>query len=172
MALDCYFFNRWEATAVYTFPKGFDARWWQAFAEATARAARYEDSVLDGTRVDDKVLLTPTPDFPAPAKEADPRCSTALTRGASYLQCAAYDHEGRRICAVFNFAHKATARFTLKTSGLPPGRYEVLRYDGKSLQSSGNRRTFTSEELSDEGVNLAVPPLRTWVFEFKTLNKD
>ena len=169
MSLDAFFFNRWESSAVYAFPTGYDARWWRAFAEATARAAMYEDAVLDGTRVDEKVSLTPTPDYPAPAQNVNGKVLYRTTQSVPYLQCAAYDHGGRRICAVFNFAHTATARFMLRAGDMPQGRYEVVRNDGKSLKGSRDRHTFTAEELAEKGVSLSVPPLRTWVFELRPL---
>ena len=166
LALDAFFFNGWEATTVYTFPKGFDARWWQAFAAASARAAKYEDAVLDGTRVDAKVSLVTAPDYPAPARNVLSKY-LAWTKEVPYLQCAAYDHGGRRICAVLNFAHAAVAHFTLKAEGLPPGSYEVVSDDGAVWPRSRLSRTFSAEELAGTGVSLAVGALRTRVFELR-----
>ena len=166
LALDSFFFNGWDSAVVYAFPKGSDARWWRAFAEATARAAKYEDAVLDGVRVDAKVSLTPEPGYPAPARDVDKKFRIKTAQEASYLQCAAYDHGGRRICAVINYAYTATARFTLKAEGLPPGRYEVVSEDGVVCAGGG---AFTERELAECGVKLVVPALRTRVFELRPL---
>ncbi len=166
VALDAFFFNGWEAAVVYAFPRGYDARWWQAFADAAVRAARYEDAVLDGKRVDASVTLLPDAGYPAPARNIK---STYLswTKSVPYLQCAAYDHGGRRICAVMNFAHHATAGFTLKTAGLPSGRYQVVSEDGVKWPREGVRRTFSAEELASVGVRLSVGAVRTKVFEIR-----
>ena len=166
LALDAFFFNGWESAIVYTFPKGFDARWWRAFADATSRAAKYEEPVLDGVRVDDKVLLVPDAGYPGPASGVHAKYLD-WTKSVPYLQCAAYDHGGRRICAVFNFAHDAVAHFTLKAKDLPPGRYEVVSEDGAAWPKSRFSRTFTAAELAEGGVRLAVGALRTCVFELR-----
>lgn len=170
LSMDAFFFNGWEAAALYTFPKGFDARWWRAFAEAGARAAKYEDAVFDGVRVDAKVKLVPDAGYPAPAKNVLGRY-LAWTTDVPYLQCAAYDHGGRRVCAVINFAHAARARFTLRAEGLAPGRYEVVDENGATWPGSRLRGTFTAAELASEGVRLAVAPLRTTVFEIRPVSR-
>ena len=172
LGLDSFFFNGWEAAIVYTFPKGFDARWWRAFAEATARAAKYEDAVFDGARVDGKVSLFPDAGYPDPETgmcTATGMCTEDFEWPAtvSYLQCAAYDYGGQRICAVFNFAHDAVAHFTLKAQGLPSGRYEVVSEDGATWPRSRFSRTFSAEELAEGGVRLAVGALRVNVFELR-----
>ena len=150
----------------YTFPKGFDARWWRAFAEATARAAKYEDAVFDGVRVDAKVHLVPDAGYPPPAKNVSAKY-LAWTKEVPYLQCAAYDFRGGRICAVMNFAHDTVANFTLKAEGLPPGRYEVVSEDGVTWPKSKFARTFSAVELAGSGAHLAVGALRTKVFELR-----
>ncbi len=61
MALDSYFFNGWDSAVLYYFPRGYDARYWKAFAEATTRAARFENDVLDGRRGDGKTTVEPLP---------------------------------------------------------------------------------------------------------------
>ena len=169
MAFDAFFFNGWHAAIAYTFPKGFDARWWRAFAEATARAAKYEDAVFDGVRVDEKVHLFPDVGYPAAAENVSSKY-LAWTKKVPYLQCAAYDFRGGRICAVMNFAHDAVAHFTLKAEGLQQGRYEVVSEDGAVWPKSKFARTFSAVELAGSGVRLAVPALRTTVFEIRPTN--
>ena len=61
LSLLSFFFNRWESSIVYAFPKGCDARFWQTFADATTVAAKCEDIVWDGRRCDDEVSLTKDP---------------------------------------------------------------------------------------------------------------
>lgn len=171
LAFDSFFFNGWEASIAYTFPKGFDARWWRAFAESTTRAAKYEDAVFDGVRVDGSVRLEPDSDFPAPAEKVLGQY-LSWTKNVPYLQCAAYDHAGRRVCAVINFAHTAQVRFTLRAQGLKAGRYEVVDENGERWSRSDSGATFTAAELSSGGVRLALAPMRTKVFEIRPAKRD
>jgi hypothetical protein len=92
------------------------------------------------------------------------------TKNVPYLQCAAYDHAGRRVCAVINFAHTAQARFTLRAQGLKAGRYEVVDENGERWPRSG--AMFTAAELSSGGVRLALAPMRTKVFEIRLAGRD
>lgn len=153
LALDSFFFNRWEASIPYAFPKGCDARWWKAFADATTRAATYEDYVLDGRLCSGEVSLEldPAKPFPPPVeKVCAPYLDDALN--VSLLQHVAYELDGRRIVAVFNFAERDVAHFTLRASGMKSGRY---RLEGQSC---------TAAQL-EKGVALAVAPSRCRVFE-------
>lgn len=161
MALDSYFFNGWEAAAPYFFPDGYDARYWAAFARATGRAARYERYVWDGMRVDGSVTLKPVPEYAAPC-----RTVTAYLPGVtdvSPLLHAAYELDGTRIVAVFNFWEKGAAFFDLRATGLS-GDYTVVT-DGKRLVRDDGRRTYSAAELA-AGVRLRVGAARTQVFEF------
>jgi hypothetical protein len=171
LAFDSFFFNGWEASIAYTFPKGFDARWWRAFAESTTRAAKYEDAVFDGVRVDGSVRLEPDSDFPAPAEKVLGQY-LSWTKNVPYLQCAAYDHAGRRVCAVINFAHTAQARFTLRAQGLKAGRYEVVDENGERWPRSDSGATFTAADIATKGVRLALAPMRTKVFEIRPIGRD
>ena len=155
LALDSFFFNRWEASIPYTFPKGCDARWWKAFADATTRAATYEDYVIDGRLCTDEasLALDAAKPFPPPMEKV---CVPYLdnARNVSMLQHVAYELNGSRIVAVFNFAERDTAYFTLRMAGLPSGRY---RLEGQIC---------TASQL-EKGVALAVAASRCRVFEIK-----
>ena len=106
LGLDSFFFNGWEASVVYFFPKGYDARYWRAFAEATERAALYEDFVFGGSRCDEEVALR-SPGF---CKILKGRVSQYLPQAdVSLLQYAAYKKDGRLMVAVLNFADEQSA---------------------------------------------------------------
>ena len=156
MALDAFFFNRWEASVVYYFPQGYDARYWRAFANATTRAARYETYVWDGIRTDDSTTVTATPETECRLARPYPYLPTSV--GASALQQATYDLNGNRIVAVFNFREKTDMKFMLKTHGLS-GTYRVL---------SNGRVTGRMMDAADmaSGIRLVAPASRTTVFEF------
>jgi hypothetical protein len=163
MSLDSFFFNRWESSVIYFFPSGYDARYWRGFAEATTRAAKYEDFVLDGERVDAKTLL-----FPCNTYYAAP-CRYVTTFVPSYrnvplLQQASYEKDGARIVAVFNFWERGEAFFSLKAIALPPGDYEIVDEDGVLYPSKSWRRLWSAEELHHRGAFLYVGAARTRVF--------
>jgi len=146
MALDCYLFNGWDSTTVYFFPRGYDARHWRAFASAATRAARYEDAVFHGKRTDSLVSLKPQAGYPPPV----PKPSHYLVaRDASMLQHAAYDYNGRRYVAVFNFSWNVPASVELDTD-FAGGKYDIVDESGRRWPRGGR---------------LTVPAARTRVFE-------
>ena len=163
MALDSYFFNGWDSAVLYYFPRGYDARYWKAFADATTRAARYEDYVLDGTRCDSKSSVTPLDGvYASPVRLLSGYLSDC--RNISPLQSVSYDHNGKRMVAVFNFWDKGEAFFNLKAEGLASGRYEVVREDGNVRVPSLKVHHYSAETLSSTGVRLSVGAARTCVF--------
>ncbi len=153
IALDCFFFNRWESSIVYAFPKGYDARYWAAFARATARAARYEDAVWDGVRCDGRVALELDAAAPYPPNVREVCLSSALPRpkDVPLLQHAAYERDGRLVVAVFNFAARDAAKFRLKFAAK-----HDMALDGRRLSAQALRA----------GVPLEVPAMRCRVFDF------
>ena len=166
MALDCYFFNRWEASVLYYYPRGYDARYWRTFAEATQRAARYEDFVLDGRRSDAMTEAVPVPElYAANVRQLSaylPRCTDV-----PLLQTASYDKDGVRIVAVFNFWQKGEAFFDLKAAGLQADRVSIVSERGELRAKSRTETTWTSRELAERGVRLSVGASRCRVFEIR-----
>ena len=164
MSLDANFFNGIEATALFYFPRGYDARFLKAYADATTRAAKYEDFVLDGTRTDAAVRAVPVEGaYASPAK----RLSGYLPGHESVplLQIASYDLGGRRIVAVFNFWDRASAFFVLKLEGLQ-GDCRVIDEAGTAWTKSETEETWSAAELR-AGIRLAVGAARCRVFEIR-----
>lgn len=165
MALDCYFFNGFGATLVYFFPRGYDARYWQKFAEATGRAARYEDFVQQGVRCDADVSVTPARDhFAANVRHVTgylPDCNDK-----SMLQTVSWRRAGKTIVAVMNFWQKGEAFFNLKVRGLASA-YSIVDENGVLRVHDKATRVWSAKELAETGVRLAVPACRTVVFEFR-----
>ena len=118
LSLLSFFFNRWESSVVYAFPKGCDARFWQAFAKATTVAAKCEDIVWDGRRCDGEVKLAMDPScpYPPPANKVAPQY-LEYAKDVPLVQHVAYEKDGTLIVAVFNFADEAAARFRLSVRG-------------------------------------------------------
>ena len=153
LALDSFFFNGWDSSTVYFFPRGYDARHWRAFADATTRAAKYEDAVFDGRRCDGAVTLTPQAGYPAPV----PKPSEYLEdRDVPMLQHAAYDHKGVRYVAAINFSWNVPAEVELRTD-FADGDYEIVDEDGRPWPRNGK---------------LVVPAARTRVFELRPTKGD
>lgn len=134
LGLDSFFFNGWEASVVYFFPKGYDARYWRSFAEATERAAKYEDFVFDGRRCDGEVSLR-TPGFSqiCKGKVVAPYLPHA---DVSLVQHAAYEKGGRLIVAVLNFSDTQAAQvelahpaFGAQKGEVPPARCRVFELE-------------------------------------------
>ena len=155
MEYDAHFFNRWRACCAYYFPHGYDARYWRAIANAAERAARYESFILDGKCADGTTRAEPPGDFPA-CRNLKEYIDGA--KGVSLLCSAAFELGGERIVAVFNFADDRAADFTLKATGLPPGRYRVVREDGADFG------TWSESELG-KGISATIPASRTRVFK-------
>jgi len=156
-----YFFNRWEAATVYAFPKGYDARYWKAVADASTVIARYEKYVFQGKRADGRVTLTAQQPYAADTAIVEPLLGThAIYR---MLQHTAYELEGKLIVAAFNFWRDGEVFFTLKVEGLAPDtRYTVRSGDIRFTGKDG--RSFTGRELAD-GVTLHAGAVRCEIYE-------
>lgn len=165
LAMDSYFFNAWESTVLYFFPQGYDARYWERFADATGRAAKYESCVLDGRRVDGTVRAEPFGPYAANAKM--PSAYLPDEKDVPMFQTVAWEKDGRRIVAVFNFWQKGEAFLRLKVSGLD-GRVAVV--DETGVLSAADEKTplRAGADLAANGIPVVVPAARCRVFEFRT----
>lgn len=170
MACDSFFFNGFEANMVYFFPEGYDARYWKAFADATARAARYESFVVGGRRADADTEL-------AVVAEYAPTCAyvkSFLTncRDVPMLQQATWVKGDERIVAVFNFWNDGEAFFNLKARGLAPGKYLLSDEDGVLYSPGRFAKAWTADELASGDVMLCVGAARTKVFTISPEGSD
>ena len=100
--LDATFFNGWYGNAPWWYPMGADGRLWQAYQRSAEKVAKYEDIVLDGRRIDAKVMVRYAPGterrYPYPERMFLPH-----TYDVSLVQHAAYELGDRRIVAVINY---------------------------------------------------------------------
>ena len=169
MALDSFFFNRWEASVVYyMFRGGMDARYMRAFAAANARSAKYEDFVIDGRDVSGQTAAVPVKEYASPCRLVS--AYVPASTNVSTLQVRAYELGGSRIAAVFNFWEKGEAFFDLCVKGVAAGDYFVTDEDGVIYPSDGAAGVWTAREL-DRGIRLAVGAARTKVFEIRSADK-
>lgn len=162
MNFDAYFFNRFAGCCPWVFPIGADARYWRAFANASVRAARYEDAVFGGVPADDRVRIETVPEYAAPVERI--MRYVEKWRKVPQILSTAYDHEGVRIVAVFNCWQLGEAFFTLRAEGLPAGDYRIVSDDGVLWSRERGDPAYSAEELA-KGVFLSVGSCRTRVFE-------
>ena len=162
MAFDAYIFNGYGGCCPWVFPMGADARYWRAFANASRRAALYEDIVYAGHAADESVSVETVPEYAAPVERVTKYMDK--WRNVPQIFSASYDNVGGRVVAVFNCWQKGEAFFTLKTTGLAPGKYAISSHDGILWAKDRRMPSYTAEELA-EGVFLSVGACRTRVFE-------
>jgi len=162
MAFDACLFNGYGGCCPWVFPMGADARYWRAFANASRRAAVYEDVVDAGRTADKNVSLETVPEYASPVERVTRYMDK--WRNVPQIFTASYDHAGGRVVAVFNCWQKGEAFFTLKATGLAPGKYTVSSHDGVLWTKDRQTPSYTAEELA-YGVFLSVGACRTRVFE-------
>ena len=156
-----FMFNGWEGATVYAFPKGYDARFWKSFADASNVAARYDKYVFKGKKADARVSLTPQAPYAAKTAVLEPLLGTHFY--SEMLQHNAYELNGTLIVAAFNFWRDGEVFFTLKVKGLSPKvRYTVRNADTRFTAKGG--KSFTGKELAD-GVTLHAGAVRCAVYE-------
>ena len=163
LGMDSFLFNGWDATLIYYFPRGYDSRWWKAFASSAEHAAFYEDYMLDGKRVDDKTVVELVPEFASPV-ERPTRYLPAATN-VSLLCSSSYQLGDSRIVAALNFWEKGEAFFTLKCRGLKKGGYTLVS-DRKTIWTREGKSVWSEADL-EKGVFAQVGALRTKVFEIR-----
>ena len=132
MAMDIltYFINEYDGQLVYAFPKGYDARYWKALADANTAIAAFENFTLDGTTDRGHEIVSATP-YPAPS----PRFLKAPCGGidvkkwadASMLQSWEYRLGDRRMVAVANYWQRGECFATLSFEDVKRGRGYLLR---------------------------------------------
>ena len=161
-----FMFNGWEASTVYAFPKGYDARYWKAFADASDIAARYDKYVFTGKRIDGRVTLTPLQPYAADTAILEGLLGTHKTW--SMLQHTAYQLKDTVIVAAFNFWRDGEVFFKCQVKGLEPKvRYTVKHHAAATGSTRFVRKdgsSFTGADL-EKGVMLHAGAVRCVVYE-------
>ena len=168
LGMDAFFFNGFESTIVYAFPKGYDNRYWSAFARAVDTAGKYESYVIDGKRIDGDVQLVPVPEYAAPSgtvADAIPKY-----KNEPMLQVAAYRLGDKRIAAIFNFWEKGEAFFTFRLAGLDPEKSYTVTCGGDQFVPAAGRSVYTGAELA-KGIPLHAGAARCAVYEILPAGK-
>jgi hypothetical protein len=137
------------------FPRGYDARWWNALAAANDLIAQHEDIVLDRTPTD---VQSVTPLTPLPAHAAFTNVGTATLHStypdaitAPLLQVRGFEKDGARLVAIGNFCESQSCSAKLIVAGLDAARKFTVA-----------DTTHSGAELA-RGITIVVPALR-WTF--------
>ncbi|OGV49212.1 MAG: hypothetical protein A2017_06000 [Lentisphaerae bacterium GWF2_44_16] len=161
MDIISFFLNRFDASTTYTFPRGYDNRYWAAQAEASRLIAEYEKYVFKGNCFDGFASLPVTP-YPAPVKKVQQKFFPEM-HPVDMLQATGFKLDGKYLAAVGNFWEKGDVFFKLSVKGLDKDiRYVLVQPDKKRYFAGEKSAYFTGDEL-EKGVLLHAGALR-WVF--------
>ena len=156
-----FFFNGWEGSTIYYFPKGYDARYWKVFADVSTIAAAYEDHVFKGKRVDEKVVLTPIQPYAADTVIVEHLLGRH--RKFAMLQHTAFSKGDSLVAAVFNFWFHGEVFFNCKVRGLVPAQRYTVKCNGNRFVNAQGK-SFTGRELA-KGVMLHAGAVRCAIYE-------
>lgn len=157
MQMNAFFFNGWEAATLYIFPRGYDNRYWAAYARAAEMAARCENFVVNGKRQDERVTVTPLTPYALPCSKVTDYLPEL--RQVPMLQTVAYALDDTLLVPLFNFWEHGETFCRLQVSGLEPdAHYQVSTADALFIPETG-RPFFTGRALA-EGIMVHVGALR------------
>ena len=142
------FLAGYDASVLYFFPRGYDHRYWQAFADCNTLIAANEDMVMNGNPLSG-VSAVPQSPFPAPAENIEPKFLPDVKK-SDLLQIAAFEKDGRILAAVGNFWEKGDVVFKLSVPGLNPAKKYSVRekaFDRQFIKTAG--QSFTGKDLAD-----------------------
>lgn len=158
-----FFVNGWEGSFLYTFPQGYDARYYATMAEANRAIACYEDFMRDGESgiFAEAEPVTPVPG-PAYVDSAFNPTLADFTReilNQSMLTVDSRRLDGKILIALGNAWEKGVVFVRVRVPNLSVGRKYVL-YSPDRNQCFG--RSLDPLQLAD-GLLLEVPALG-WAF--------
>ncbi|MCK5806341.1 MAG: hypothetical protein KAI66_26150, partial [Lentisphaeria bacterium] len=164
----CFFFAGYEGSFVYTFPRGYDNRYWQAIANANQFVATYEDIVLDRKEFTDFSVSCETP---TPGEVAVKSAYFPNAAPLRIIQSVGFQRGDTRLLAVGNFWQRGECFFRLKVK-LPEGAY-VLRQPDRNLLFSNpsGASSWRASELAS-GALLHVGALRWACFTVEPADAD
>ena len=172
MAMDqlSSFLAGYDASILYFFPRGYDHRFWNAFAKSNALIAANEDMVMNGKRRD-SVTAHPQSPFPGPVKNINPRFLPDV-ESSDLLQCIAFEKDGKILAAVGNFWEKAPAVFQLRIPDLEAKRQYLVLEKAFHRQFVPEKGKFYTGKMLAEGILLPVGALRWSFFEIAPALKN
>ena len=157
-----FFLQKWQGAFLFTFPGGYDYRYWRNCAKANTLIAEHEEIVGCGKDVSAAVKILPrspypeNPDFaPDWAEPANGEGKLPGLHKLKIFQHRAFLHKGEYLVAVGNFWKKGELFFTLQLKAPGKGKWHVSagKYD---------LGAFSPQEL-EKGILLQGGALR-WQF--------
>ncbi|HQC52189.1 MAG TPA: hypothetical protein PLE92_03590 [Lentisphaeria bacterium] len=155
-----YFLNEYDGQLVYAFPKGYDARYWRALAEANRAIAAFEDFTLDGVAGKGHQIAAVTP-YPQPSprflKAPCGGIDAEKWSGASMLQSWEYRLGERRLIAIANYWQRGECFARLSFTDLDDkASYALLEpLQGRIYGTDQGGRVLTGAMLRD-GVTIHI----------------
>jgi hypothetical protein len=166
----CYLLNGWNGTFLYYFPRGYDARWMNAVANANRDIATYEKYIFNGQPANNYNVtpLTPFPDSNLPtfwAEGGNFLQKLPSLKTASLLQSRCYKLNDKILLAIGNFWQKGEAFVNAKVTGLAPDKKYIITQPSqkRNFTNSDKQPYFTGSELAS-GVTLHVGALRWAIY--------
>ncbi len=175
----CFFLRRWNGSLVYYFPRGYDARYWNALAVTNTLIADYEDFVFKGTEFRGFSIkmesIAPPAAFPDRWDEGGNFVEKlpALKNNPPIVQAVGYELGGKRMIAIGNFWQKGEAFVRLSFKGLPDNQTYAL-WQPQTRHYFMNKyedAALTANDLRD-GVLVHVGALRFSFFVLEPYNDD
>jgi len=155
-----YFVGGYNGYVAYAFPKGYDALYWRALAEANSLIAQFEDLVTTGEKALDHSieLVTPVPKVAVPHKLWD-------LRDPRIVQSREWRKGDVRLIAIANFWEWGECFLKLTIDRLPPESRHVLSEPAEARCYAGPEGQIARDvqDLS-KGVILHVGALRCAFF--------
>ncbi|OGV48799.1 MAG: hypothetical protein A2017_21480 [Lentisphaerae bacterium GWF2_44_16] len=162
-----FFLNGWEGAIAYIFPRGYDARYWTALAQANTLIADYEDFVFKGKKINDFSfkIETPAPPVNLPKFWSEggnfSEKLPSLKNNPSIVQGIEYELNGKRMIAVGNFWQKADVFVKLSVSNLPKNKKYVLTQPQiNCCFSNAKGETALSPQELQDGMLVHIGALR------------
>ena len=163
------FLAGYDASILYFFPRGYDHRFWKAFADSNALIAANEDIVLNGEKKDD-VTVTPQTPFPAPVENIEPKFLPDV-RKSDLLQVAAFEKDGQILVAVGNFWEKGDVVFRLRVPGLKSDQEYTVQEKAFRRQFVPEQGKFFTGKILADGILLHAGGMRWAFFEIAAAAK-
>ncbi len=161
MEVISFFLNRYDASATYIFPRGYDNRYWAAQAETSRLIAEYEKYVFNGNNFNG-FNSTPVTPYPAPVKKVNPKYYPEMPP-VELIQTVGLNLDGKYLAAVGNFWERGDVFFKLSVRGLDEDTRYILNQPDRKRYFCGEKTDFFTGAELGKGVLLHCGALR-WAF--------
>jgi hypothetical protein len=168
----CCFVNGWAGAITYLFPCGYDARYWNALAEANHAISRFEDLVLDGKVQQKHTLQATTPQPEVNISNKYRNHVAPLPPDTPLIRCNEFSLGGKRLFAISNAWQYSDTFVKLRINDAKSGQSYVLHEPLASRHYSMKEgsHSLSSSELA-AGLQLHVGALGYRFFVLEPFDK-